>query len=725
MSSDADPHWGGHWGTAFGVTCHDPNDGSSQRRQPPPTQEKHENKMARTTLEGFLLNMALPESTQFSSTSHLPTSDPSGQQILELADRSLSSASLGSSVVNLPRQKQGSERDVSRRQSGSQRRDLSEAVEGRGRYDDILAEATGRQVSGRLLESEPALPCVLESGSRGSGEADEGKVELSSTLGISTEPTSTSQRNSSNLPVDPTHGEAAEVKPRQYKFKIIKRLGAGGFGTVYQAMLSNGQLVAVKVMQMTSKPKAIDREVHVLSSLPPNPHCVRYLGSTRSRNHYYIIMEYISGGSIKFIRKSTGRFEEAAMQRCVKMVLEGLKHMHQHNIVHRDIKGDNVLLDEKGCAKIVDFGSCKVMNHVNSTLGGVGTPLWMAPEVCRGEPASVKSDVWGVGCLCLEMTKDSGVPWDFDDCSNSHAILYSIAGAKKPPSIPSHLSPLAQDFIASALKIHPEERPTVATLLEHPFFSQGYSDEESTEGNFIISREESIDLFNDVSTNYHTPPGIVPDGDRKACRRGLQPATATQNARPSGGELKSAIGGGEGDCQRGSGGLNSRNPILSSLSPDTSINQNIIGRSKKSTGKSDAHTRKGEDKELQSLQPHPNVVTSSTQNPVTPGPARMNNVQKTTKLRRSSEVLTDSLSTMTPRGTVGMSQCDIGLLTPLDDATVRRKKDGKIAKVGSERALSATRPSKEGTMRSSNNFSWWRSKQGSDSSKTVIKWLIK
>lgn len=114
-----------------------------------------------------------------------------------------------------------------------------------------------------------------------------------------------------------------------------------------------------------------------------------------------------------------------------------------------------MLLDEHGVAKIVDFGCCKDLNQGNTTLGGGGTPLWMAPEVCRGEGATMKSDVWSFGCLCLEMTNESGQPWNFPPGMNLQGIAYAIAQANKPPAIPSTLSLLAIDMISNCLKLDP------------------------------------------------------------------------------------------------------------------------------------------------------------------------------------------------------------------------------------------------------------------------------
>ncbi|CCW71062.1 unnamed protein product [Phytomonas sp. Hart1] len=280
--------------------------------------------------------------------------------------------------------------------------------------------------------------------------------------------------------------------PHRISFQRGRMIGTGGFGTVYQAILYDGTLAAVKEIKIEpTNLKLIDREVTAMSSLPPHANCVRYLGSRYSRHHYYIIMDYISGGSIASLRQSIGPFRESVFQRYAYMVLLGLHHLHSHNIIHRDIKGANVLLDEHGCAKIVDFGCCKDLNNGKSTLGGGGTPLWMASEVCRGEGATEKSDVWSFGCLCLEMTNETGLPWNFSPGITLQGLAYALACAQRPPPIPTTLSPISQDFIACCLRLDPEERWSVSQLLDHNFFKQDCILHDEEEDEFIVSYNTS------------------------------------------------------------------------------------------------------------------------------------------------------------------------------------------------------------------------------------------
>lgn len=263
------------------------------------------------------------------------------------------------------------------------------------------------------------------------------------------------------------------------KLKKGKQLGAGSFGVVFQAMdVETGALVAVKQIRLPSDApsssgivKSVQREVDIMARLPSHPNCVKYLGSKKSERHVSIFMEYVSGGTIETLLKQYGAFTEATMRRYAQMILEGLLHLHSNGIIHQDIKGGNVLVDEQGrVAKIADFGCCKDLAKMTCSLRTAGTPLWMAPEVCSQGKADYRSDVWSFGCLLLEMVKDDHLPWsNFSSSTSIYAVMYAIASAKEPPEIPSHLSDAARRFIRRCLVIDSTQRASVYELLQDAF----------------------------------------------------------------------------------------------------------------------------------------------------------------------------------------------------------------------------------------------------------------
>eukprot|EP01006_Ploeotia_vitrea_P031747 TRINITY_DN64054_c0_g1_i3.p1 TRINITY_DN64054_c0_g1~~TRINITY_DN64054_c0_g1_i3.p1 ORF type:complete len:377 (-),score=54.74 TRINITY_DN64054_c0_g1_i3:137-1267(-) len=152
-------------------------------------------------------------------------------------------------------------------------------------------------------------------------------------------------------------------------------------------------------------------------------------------------------------------------------ILEGLQFLHMKGVVHGDIKGQNVLISEKGEVKLTDFGTAtKTELAENKVKGGtvVGTILWMAPEVCRGGVPTKWSDIWSLGCMLIEMATGKS-PWAEIGFENIMTALFHIGKAKNPPQIPSDLclSKDCVDFISKCLQVNPKSRPSVDQLLEH------------------------------------------------------------------------------------------------------------------------------------------------------------------------------------------------------------------------------------------------------------------
>jgi serine/threonine protein kinase len=168
-------------------------------------------------------------------------------------------------------------------------------------------------------------------------------------------------------------------------------LGQGAYGSVYLGLNTDtGQLLAVKQVQLSSVRtkhgdqllSALEAEIALMSGLE-HENIVRYVGSQRSAAHLNIFLEFVSGGSLSSVLKSFGRFSEKLVKLYIVQILAGLDYLHRHHILHRDIKGANILIHESGVVKLADFGAATRLEQVSMDAGPKslhGTPYWMVSE---------------------------------------------------------------------------------------------------------------------------------------------------------------------------------------------------------------------------------------------------------------------------------------------------------------------------------------------------------
>ncbi|KVI11119.1 Protein kinase, ATP binding site-containing protein [Cynara cardunculus var. scolymus] len=293
-------------------------------------------------------------------------------------------------------------------------------------------------------------------------------------------------------------------------------IGCGAFGHVYMGMnLDSGELLAVKQVSIAangaSKEKTqvhireLEEEVKLLRNLS-HPNIVRYLGTVREEETLNILLEFVPGGSISSLLGKFGPFPEAVIRMYTKQLLLGLDYLHKNGIMHRDIKGANILVDNKGCIKLADFGASKQVVELANGSGAKsmkGTPYWMAPEVILQTGHSFSADIWSVGCTVIEMATGKP-PWSQQ--YQEVAALFYIGTTKSHPPIPEHLSLEAQDLLLKCLHKEPELRPSASDLLQHPFVT-GKSQHDS----FIAtSTMENIEAPSSSCTNTldHSPGSL-------------------------------------------------------------------------------------------------------------------------------------------------------------------------------------------------------------------------
>ncbi|KAJ5586327.1 Protein kinase byr2 [Penicillium hetheringtonii] len=273
-------------------------------------------------------------------------------------------------------------------------------------------------------------------------------------------------------------------------------IGEGSFGSVFLALHAiTGELMAVKQVEIPSATQgtefdkrknlmvtALKHEIELLQGMH-HPNIVQYLGTATDDQYLNIFLEYVPGGSIATMLKQYNTFQEPLVKNFVRQILAGLSYLHSCDIIHRDIKGANILVDNKGGVKISDFGISKrveastVLGSRASTGGGSaghmhrpsmqGSVYWMAPEVVRQTAHTKKADIWSLGCLVVEMFIGAH---PFPDCSQLQAI-FAIGSNKARPHTPEHVSEEAGEFLDMTFQHEYEKRPSADELLKCKFLS--------------------------------------------------------------------------------------------------------------------------------------------------------------------------------------------------------------------------------------------------------------
>uniref|UniRef100_A0A4W3HL67 Mitogen-activated protein kinase kinase kinase 2 n=1 Tax=Callorhinchus milii TaxID=7868 RepID=A0A4W3HL67_CALMI len=260
-------------------------------------------------------------------------------------------------------------------------------------------------------------------------------------------------------------------------WRLGKLLGQGAFGRVYLCYdADTGRELAVKQVQFdpdspeaSKEVNALECEIQLLKNLQ-HERIVQYYGCLRDPQErtLSIFMEYMPGGSIKDQLKAYGELTENVTRKYTRQILEGVSYLHSNMIVHRDIKGANILRDSAGNVKLGDFGASRRLQTIclsgTSMKSVTGTPYWMSPEVISGEGYGRKADIWSVGCTVVEMLTEKP-PWaEFE----AMAAIFKIATQPTNPQLPPHVSDHSRDFLKKIF-VEAKQRPSAEELLRHTF----------------------------------------------------------------------------------------------------------------------------------------------------------------------------------------------------------------------------------------------------------------
>ncbi|XP_070110880.1 myosin-IIIa isoform X11 [Equus caballus] len=269
-------------------------------------------------------------------------------------------------------------------------------------------------------------------------------------------------------------------------WEITETISKGTYGKVFKVLnKKNGQKAAVKILDpIHDIDEEIEAEYNILKALSDHPNVVKFYGMYFKKDKIngdklWLVLELCNGGSVtdlvKGFLKKGKRMSEPIIAYILREALMGLQHLHNNKTIHRDVKGNNILLTTEGGVKLVDFGvSAQLTSTWHRRNTSVGTPFWMAPEVIACEQQldtayDARCDTWSLGITAIELG-DGDPP-----LADLHPMraLFKIP-RNPPPKLrkPEMWSPEFNDFISKCLTKDYEKRPTVSDLLQHNFITQ-------------------------------------------------------------------------------------------------------------------------------------------------------------------------------------------------------------------------------------------------------------
>uniref|UniRef100_A0A3Q2D8U7 non-specific serine/threonine protein kinase n=2 Tax=Cyprinodon variegatus TaxID=28743 RepID=A0A3Q2D8U7_CYPVA len=267
-------------------------------------------------------------------------------------------------------------------------------------------------------------------------------------------------------------------------FDLVELVGNGTYGQVYKGRhIRTGQLAAIKVMDVaTDEEEEIKSEINMLKKYSNHRNIATYFGVFIKKqppgidDQLWLVMEFCGAGSVTDLIKNTkgNSLKEDWNAYICREILRGLAHLHQHKVIHRDIKGQNVLLTENAEVKLVDFGvSAQMDRTVGKRNTFIGTPYWMAPEViaCDENPEATydcKSDLWSLGITAIEMAEGAPPLCDM----HPMRALFLIPRNPAPRLKSKKWSRKFQSFIESTLVKNHTQRPSTEQLLSHAFIAE-------------------------------------------------------------------------------------------------------------------------------------------------------------------------------------------------------------------------------------------------------------
>ncbi|CBI24554.3 unnamed protein product, partial [Vitis vinifera] len=340
--------------------------------------------------------------------------------------------------------------------------DLKYAIQYR-KVDALIVQTFGRRIE-KLLQEKYVHLC---------GQIEDEKIDSSNTMADEDSPVEDDAvRSLRASPINPSCKDRTSIED----FEILKPISRGAFGRVFLARKrATGDLFAIKVLKKAdmirkNAVESILAERNILISAR-NPFVVRFFYSFTCRENLYLVMEYLNGGDLYSLLKNLGCLDEDMARAYIAEVVLALEYLHSLNVIHRDLKPDNLLIGHDGHIKLTDFGLSKV-GLINSTedLSVAGTPDYLAPEILLGMGHGTTADWWSVGVILFELLV--GIP-PFN-AANPQKIFDNIMNRDIPwPKVPEEMSFEAHDLIEKLLIENPFQRlgaTGASEVKKHVFF---------------------------------------------------------------------------------------------------------------------------------------------------------------------------------------------------------------------------------------------------------------
>lgn len=259
-----------------------------------------------------------------------------------------------------------------------------------------------------------------------------------------------------------------------------KELGRGKFAVVRQCISkATGQEYAAKFLKKRRRGQdcraEILHEIAVLELARSCPHVINLHEVYENSNEIILVLEYAAGGEIfnLCLPELAEMVSESDIIRLIKQILEGVYYLHQNNIVHLDLKPQNILLSSiypLGDIKIVDFGMSRKLGNACELREIMGTPEYLAPEILNYDPITTATDMWNIGIIAYMLIAHTS-PFVGEDNQETYLNISQVNVDYSEETF-SSVSQLATDFIQSLLVKNPEKRPTAETCLTHSWLQQ-------------------------------------------------------------------------------------------------------------------------------------------------------------------------------------------------------------------------------------------------------------